>query len=155
MDVPIGILDFHHVYAALVAALGKQVAFDEMLRERVRTILEYANDAVISIDSAGIVTQWNRTSESLFGWTSNEAMGRNIVDLIVPPAFRSSFVNILTHLGRLGKNSTTARRELLAVDRYGKELSVEVSLNVKMLQANSNSRLFCMIFLNARNGSPP
>ena len=125
--------------AALGAALGKQVAFDEMLRvqaqlrsseERIRTILEYANDAVISIDSAGIVTQWNRTSESLFGWTSNEAMGRNIVDLIVPPAFRSSFVNILTHLGRLGKKSTTARRELLAVDRYGKELSVEVSLNV-------------------------
>ncbi|PXX37202.1 diguanylate cyclase domain-containing protein [Undibacterium pigrum] len=125
--------------AALGAALGKQVAFDEMLRvqmqlraseERIRTILEYANDAVISIDNAGVVTQWNRSSESLFGWSSSEAMGRNIADLIVPPAFRNSFVNILTHLDRLGKKSTTARRELLAVDRFGKELSVEVSLNV-------------------------
>ena len=125
--------------AALGAALGKQVAFDEMLRvqaqlraseERIRTILEYANDAVISIDNAGIVTQWNRSSESLFGWHNHEAMGRNIVDLIVPPAFRSSFVNILAHLDKLKKAPTTARREFLAVDRDGKEISVEVSLNV-------------------------
>ncbi|MFZ6654321.1 diguanylate cyclase domain-containing protein [Undibacterium sp. TJN19] len=125
--------------AALGAALGKQVAFDDMLRvqaqlraseERIRTILEHANDAVISMDIAGFVTQWNRSSECLFGWTNSEAMGRNIADLIVPPAFRSSFTNILTHLDNIKKTATTARREFLAIDRNGKELSVEISLNV-------------------------
>ncbi len=124
---------------ALGAALGKQVAFDAMSRlqvqlraseERMRTILEHANDAVISIDSAGMVCQWNRSAERLFGWTNREVMGRNVTDLVVPPSMRSDFSNALAHFDLAAQAQTNLRREFLAVDRQGKELTVEISLNV-------------------------
>ncbi|MET3139992.1 diguanylate cyclase (GGDEF)-like protein/PAS domain S-box-containing protein [Undibacterium sp. GrIS 1.2] len=124
---------------ALGAALGKQVAFDAMVQmqaklsaseQRMRTILEHANDAVISTDRDGILTQWNRAAECLFGWTGDEAIGRNLVDLIIPADKRNSFNEILQTFYINAQDTSKIRRELLVVDRQGKKLHVEVSLNV-------------------------
>ena len=124
---------------ALGAALGKQVAFDAMIQmqaklsaseQRMRTILEHANDAVISTDSNGILTQWNRAAEYLFGWTGNEAIGRTLVDLIIPADKRTSFSETLQNFYSNAQNASKIRRELLVVNRQSKELHVEVSLNV-------------------------
>ena len=137
--------------AALGAALGKQVAFDEMLQaqaqlraseERIRSILEHANDAVISIDQAGLVTQWNRSAELLFGWTAGEVMGRDIAELIVPPVFRFAFDELLQDLEALANKARTERRELLAVARDGREIAVEVSLNVNHIAGNPEFTAF-------------
>jgi len=124
---------------ALGAALGKQVAFAAVNRaqaqllvseERMRTILEQANDAVISIDRIGIVSQWNRSAERLFGWSCSEAMGCNVVDLVVPPSMRTTFHSAITHFDAGQSVQTEVRQEVVAVDRQLNELSVEVSLNV-------------------------
>src|SRR5205814_1652444 len=32
----------------------------------------------------GIVTEWNRAAHQLYGWSRDEALGRNVVDLLVP-----------------------------------------------------------------------
>lgn len=125
--------------AALGAALGKQVAFDEMKRlqaqlraseERMRTILEHAHDAVISVDSTGVVSQWNGSAERLFGWGVKEALGHHLVDLVVPPSMRSAFRSALGQIQFYAGSQANLRREFLAVNRQGEELTVEVSLNI-------------------------
>ena len=37
--------------------------------------------AVIATDSTGIIVYWNAHAESLYGWRSDEAIGRNVVDV--------------------------------------------------------------------------
>lgn len=47
--------------------------------------LEHTTDAVLACDSDGRVTVWNRAAERMFGWTAEEAIGRQADSLISPP----------------------------------------------------------------------
>lgn len=53
--------------------------------ERTRSIVETANDAFVGMDEAGVITEWNRRAESMFGWSALEAIGREVASLILPP----------------------------------------------------------------------
>jgi len=55
---------------------------------RASVILDTALDAVISIDEAGRVVEFNQAASRIFGYGREEALGRVLGDLIVPPALR-------------------------------------------------------------------
>src|SRR6478609_6783409 len=61
-----------------------QSAEDE-LRERgagsFADLLLAAGEAVIATTPEGVVLGWNHHAETLYGWTAQEAVGNNIVDL--------------------------------------------------------------------------
>jgi PAS domain S-box-containing protein len=57
-------------------------------RTRHEAMLEVALDAVISIDDEGHVLEFNPAAERTFGYSAEEAMGRDMADLIVPPELR-------------------------------------------------------------------
>jgi len=48
-----------------------------------RALLDGLRAAVIAVDLDGAVTRWNRHAEQLFGFRSEEAIGRSITDLLV------------------------------------------------------------------------
>jgi len=41
-------------------------------------------DAVIAVSPDGKVLDWSRAGEAIFGYTREEAVGRGLVELIVP-----------------------------------------------------------------------
>ncbi|KAB0666572.1 PAS domain S-box protein [Oryzomonas japonica] len=51
------------------------------------TIIENANDAVMFSDSKGIIQFWNSGAERMFGYRSEEALGKSL-DLIIPENLR-------------------------------------------------------------------
>lgn len=54
--------------------------------ERFRALLEdVPGVAIQGYGLDGIVNYWNRASETLYGFSAEEALGRNLFDLIVPP----------------------------------------------------------------------
>ncbi len=62
---------------------------EERLREnerRFQTFLDtLSNVAIHGFGPHGTVTYWNKANESVFGYGRDEAVGRNVLELIVPP----------------------------------------------------------------------
>ena len=52
---------------------------DEIVRQRAEAAGE--GRAVIATDVTGSILYWNRAAEELYGWTSAEVLGRNVVDV--------------------------------------------------------------------------
>jgi PAS domain S-box-containing protein len=56
-------------------------------RERLRTVLETAADAILTINQSGVVESVNSAAERLFGYAAAEMVGRN-VNLLMPSPYR-------------------------------------------------------------------
>ncbi len=95
-----------------------------------RRTIEATSDAFVGMDSSGRVTDWNAAAERLFGWSSHEAFGMQLMRLIVPEEYVESYSEIL--LQALASGSQTravdAPSEHFFKDRAGREFPAEVSL---------------------------
>jgi PAS domain S-box-containing protein len=97
--------------------------------ERTGLIVDTALDAVITIDSHGTTTGWNKQAESIFGWSSSEAIGRHMSDLIIPEQQRAAHERGLRHFLATGEGPFLRRRiEVTAVRRSGVEFPVELEI---------------------------
>ncbi|TVP46196.1 MAG: diguanylate cyclase [Halomonas sp.] len=47
-------------------------------------VIESAYDAYVSLDTNGVVLDWNRAAETMFGWSRIEALAKPITQLIFP-----------------------------------------------------------------------
>jgi len=64
---------------------------EERLKEsdaRKTAILDAAFDAIITMDGDGNVVEVNRAAERMFGYTADEIVGKDLAELIIPPALR-------------------------------------------------------------------
>ncbi|MDQ6727774.1 MAG: PAS domain S-box protein, partial [Actinomycetota bacterium] len=106
-------------------------AEDDLRRneERTRSILSAANDGFVGMDDAGMVTDWNRSAEVIFGWSSAEVVGRRLSDTIVPPSLRKDHEEGLARFLATGDGPTMGRRvEVMAQHRDGHEFPAELSI---------------------------
>ena len=55
-----------------------------------RAILEASYDASVMIDSQGMILFWSPSAERMFGWSSKEAFGKEIHELIAPFEYHAS-----------------------------------------------------------------
>jgi diguanylate cyclase (GGDEF)-like protein/PAS domain S-box-containing protein len=53
-------------------------------RESLAAIVDFAKDAIIGTKLDGIVTSWNKGAELLFGYKAAEAIGKTLLELIIP-----------------------------------------------------------------------
>lgn len=80
------------IAAGLLGASMARLEVENELRhseERLQVLLE--NMPAVAIQGYhpdGTVHYWNRASETMYGYNSSEAIGRNLVDLIIPPDLR-------------------------------------------------------------------
>ncbi len=98
-------------------------------------ILHSALDCVITIDSQGRVLEWNPSSEATFGYSRDEVLGRDLADLIVPPALRGAHRRGLAHYMATGDGPVLDKRiEISAVRADGSELPVELAITTIRLE---------------------
>lgn len=97
--------------------------------EHARLILETANDAFVSIDGDGVVIDWNGAAERIFGWHRDEALGRELSDLMIPPRYHAAHRAGLARYVRTGESQVLFHTlELTALHRDGHEFPVELTI---------------------------
>lgn len=83
---------------------------NEEHRELYELIIRSSDDAIISKDLKGIITSWNVAAENIFGYTAEEAIGKNI--LILMPGDRQdeeAFIMTKINKGKVVKHYETER----------------------------------------------
>jgi PAS domain S-box-containing protein len=97
---------------------------------RVRAVLDSTLDAVVVMSADGRIIDWNAQAEATFGWTREEAVGRELSETIVPSRDREAHRQGLRHFLATGEGTVLKRRiELSAVRRDGSEFPVELRAN--------------------------
>lgn len=97
--------------------------------QRLAALIATANDAVISIDERNSIVDWNAAAERIFGWKREEALGRDLAELIIPPAHRARHVEGIARFLRTGHGGIFNRRiETTALRRGGEEFDAELSI---------------------------
>jgi len=105
---------------------GRLRAEDE---QRTRMMLDGALDAIITIDTHGIVTTWNRQAEHTFGFRRKEALGSPLSHLIIPPACRDAHQKEFRRVPTEGEGPILSRRlEVTALHKDGREFPIELTM---------------------------
>ncbi|HUG15931.1 MAG TPA: GAF domain-containing protein [Thermomicrobiales bacterium] len=123
----------------VVGSLGVQVSrFLERARaivelreseSRHRAVLETALDAMIQMDHNGVVREFNPAATEMFGISRDEAVGRELADLIIPPGLRDEHRAGLSRYVSTGEGQIIGSRfETIAMRQDGVEFPVEVSV---------------------------
>lgn len=90
--------------------------------ERARLIVDAAYDAFVAIDSDSMITAWNHQAEATFGWSREEAIGRSLVETIIPQQHREAHRRGLAHFLATGERpgpESTDRNHGVAPQRRG------------------------------------
>jgi PAS domain S-box-containing protein len=96
---------------------------------RLRAMLEAALDAVVTMDHRGRVVGWNHAAERTFGYRADEVVGREMAELIVPPALRSAHRKGLARFLETEQAVILDRRlELTGMHKTGTEFPVELTI---------------------------
>lgn len=94
-----------------------------------RAVFESALDGIVTIDQQAVVLDFNGAVERIFGWTREDAIGRNMADLMVPPERRAGLVHgVGMYLQDSGPGILGQRFELPAIRVDGSEVPVEVAV---------------------------
>ncbi|MBV9124818.1 MAG: PAS domain S-box protein [Planctomycetes bacterium] len=117
--------------ANILTTVLKRARAEEALRaseERFRAVAETANDAVISGNSAGIITYFNKAAQRIFGYSEAEAIGRPIT-LLMPERFQPLHEGGMARFLATRKPRLIGRTvELTGTRKDGREFPLELSL---------------------------
>jgi PAS domain S-box-containing protein len=92
--------------------------------------LQAALDAVIVADGSGCVAEFNPAAEQIFGYTREEALGRTLAELIVPPSLRERHSRAFARFVETREERLFGRRlELTGMRADGSEFPVELALS--------------------------
>ena len=135
--------------------IGERRQTEETLKAsemRFQSILRnVATVAVQGYAMDGTVRYWNRASEKFYGFTAEEALGRNLLELIIPPAMYHDVKAEMSRMAETGEVIPAAELELMRKD--GSPISV-YSSHALVHVPGVDPEFFCIdIDLTDRNRS--
>lgn len=125
-------------------AIERKRAEQELMEteQKFRHLLEnIPNIAVQGYTPDGVIHYWNSANERVYGYTAKEAIGKNIVDLIIPPEMKSDVREIIRHGAQTGEMPPASEISLLRKD--GRRVSV-LSSHAVVKQQHKEPELFCI-----------
>ena len=98
--------------------------------EQIQTIFRAAPDAVIVTNDDGTIIKWNPKAETIFGWQSEEVLGRLLQETILPVRYRDTYKGGLhNYLGNEDEHAPVKTIEIRAINKNNVELDVAFSIS--------------------------
>jgi len=97
----------------------------EQAQGRLAAIIESADDAIIGKDLNGIITDWNKGAENLFGYSAREAIGQPI-GMLIPADRQDEEPEIL---GRIQRGEAMEHYETIRRRKDGTLLAISLSVS--------------------------
>lgn len=98
--------------------------------DRLRIITDSAQDAILMMDSEGAISFWNPAAETIFGYRSEEVIGKNLHRMLVPGRYLEAHLRAFTIFRNTGKGDAIGKTlELTACRKDGTEFFVALSLS--------------------------
>jgi PAS domain S-box-containing protein len=98
--------------------------------ETIKKIAECANDAIIMMGPKGEISFWNPAAERIFGYSRNEAIGKQLHLLLAPVRFRDTYQKGLSYFLKTGRGNALGKTlKLEAIRKNGEEFGIELSVN--------------------------
>jgi len=98
--------------------------------ERFRSVADYASEAIITIDDHLNIIFWNKAAEAIFGYSSDETIGKPVT-LIMPKWARKNRQNAMRRtVSKRYMRSVGKTFELVGLRRDGSEFPLELSFSV-------------------------
>ncbi|MFM9438482.1 PAS domain S-box-containing protein [Janthinobacterium sp. CG_23.3] len=115
------------IYTGVIQDVTEDRAGNELKRsqaEKIRLLIQNANDAFVGMDHLGVITEWNAQAEHTLGWSATEAIGTKMAELIIPPALRSQHSRGMHSFLHGGTGKIINKRvEVLALHKLGRDYS--------------------------------
>jgi PAS domain S-box-containing protein len=127
-----------------VATIGHDITARKRAEEQIRyhaSLLENVNDAIIATDAHCLITAWNAAAAALYGWNTEEVLGRNVLEIIKtewPEALVEEMRRVIRETGRWFGEGTQVRKD-------GTRIPVEVS---SFMLRDSNGQIFGYVSSN-------
>jgi PAS domain S-box-containing protein len=113
--------------------------------QRTLAIVETAQDAFIGVDMRGCVSDWNSAAEAMLGWRRDEALGRPLVQLVMPERFQARSQAVIRRFQETGEFELPGQRvERVLLTRDGREIPVEMTAGL----AGSGEDAFVTLFMH-------
>lgn len=97
---------------------------------RMRMIADSAQDAILMMNSEGLVSYWNPAAERILGYTEGEAIGQNLHRLIVPSKYLTAHQSAFPIFQQTGQGAAIGQSiDMEGRRKDGKEISVQLSLS--------------------------
>lgn len=120
-------------------ALGKLKA-DEAFK---RAVVDNSMMAVISMNQQGVVTEFNRAAEQVFGFSAGQIVGQDLADMIIPEHYRAAHRAGLLRFLLTGQARVIGTHlELNALHADGHEFPIELTIFVTPVDQNLSYTAF-------------
>jgi PAS domain S-box-containing protein len=111
--------------------------------EHFRSVVNYASEAVITMNSHGTIIFWNKAAEDIFGYSAKEAIGKSIM-LIMPEGLKKNHLKTTREMisaGKLGAVMKTA--EFVVRKKDGRKFPIEHSFSI--WKTNQGTFFTCIV----------
>ncbi len=111
-----------------VVLVFRDVTRDIRSEEKLLTLASIVNssdDAIIGTTVDGIITNWNNGAKRIYGYSSDDAIGRH-VSFIAPPDRKNEFMSIIA---RITKGERIEHFETVRLNAVGEEINVSITIS--------------------------
>jgi two-component system, LuxR family, sensor kinase FixL len=126
--------DKPHSLAVIHRTRGRESQLEEALAEsdaRKQAILESSLDPIITIDHRGVISEFNRAAEKVFGRVRGEVLGTKPSEILFPPSKTVGHQNRIDRYLNAGEGSLLAKRtEVVAVRADGRPFEAELTMTI-------------------------
>ena len=133
------LLGFAKITRDITQRRNAEIALVESER-RARGVIDTALDGFVQLDQAGKVLEWNPRAQTMFGWSRGEAIGQPLDELIMAPAQRERYRELV--FNRAHPNGKREQCEIHAVRRDGSTITVELSVSALRLNEGELLNIF-------------